>query len=147
VSGYRDWQERIAMLDGRRCWMRGTVLCRGELDGHHLIPKQRIKRAFPHGAGVGSPWGPIRAGERGIDRYLIMATVGGEDVDIAELPVRTLDELLWDERNGILLCRLHHDRLEQRLFVPARSDLPARVEEFAAELGLGWSLDRTFGAV
>ncbi|WCB94475.1 hypothetical protein DSM104299_03212 [Baekduia alba] len=58
----------------------------------------------------------------------------------------TLDEIVWDPRDGVPLARFHHDQVEHgRLHIP-RAVLPAAVEDFAAELGLTWLLDRTYGA-
>lgn len=51
-------------------------------------------------------------------------------------------DALWDIRNGICLCRYHHERHEKwRQRVP-RNLLPADAFEFAAELDLTWLLDR-----
>jgi hypothetical protein len=125
VYSYPLFVGRVVRLEGRAiCWACVTIAaheekkCRFrsmELDAHHVLPKQLLKREFPR-------------------RHV------REDGS-----VRTLDDLLMDPRNGLLLARYHHDALEARMLVVPRSRLPVRVEEFAGELGLGWYLDRTFG--
>jgi hypothetical protein len=54
--------------------------------------------------------------------------------------------IVWDERIVRWACHLHHGQFDQTraLRVP-RSALPASVEQFAADHGLGWFLDRTYG--
>lgn len=62
------------------------------------------------------------------------------------------DAHAWDPRcwvpccGGPTGCGGHHGMLDQsrRLRVP-RDRLPVGVEEFAAEFGLGWWLDREYG--
>ena len=62
-----------------------------------------------------------------------------------EVPADRLAVALSDPRNGLLVCRRHHDLLERGLVVLRREDLPLCVDEFAAEFGLeGW-LDRYVG--
>lgn len=56
-----------------------------------------------------------------------------------------LNALLEDARNGIPTCRRHHDQLESAAIKLARWELPVGVEQFAADVDLGWWLDRTFG--
>lgn len=55
------------------------------------------------------------------------------------------DEAIWDERIWRPGCRGHHERSHWPTFHMERADLPASVEEFAAEYGLGWRLDRDLG--
>lgn len=58
----------------------------------------------------------------------------------------------WDERSwvpacgGLTGCSGHHGALDvaRTLRVP-REALPACIEELAADAGLGWWLDRTYG--
>jgi hypothetical protein len=62
------------------------------------------------------------------------------------------DALKWDDRvwvwgcGGIMGCSGHHGMLDysRTLRVP-RERLPAAVEAFAAEHGLGWYLNREYG--
>lgn len=51
---------------------------------------------------------------------------------------------LWDERNGMCLCELHHARHERYVHRVPRSLLPAAAFEFADEVGLGWLLDAEY---
>lgn len=107
--------------------------CQGQLDAHHLVPKQRIKREF-HRLNPLDEW-PVRINRAWAD--------GGSEFVSWE----SLAAMLMDARNGVIVCRRHHDLLERRLVVPARAELPRGVEEFAAVVGMGWSLDRDYGPV
>lgn len=63
-----------------------------------------------------------------------------------EVERRTLKMLLRDIRNRQWLCGLfHHGQVEQRILKFDRSELDECVEEFAAEFGMIWSLDRDYG--
>jgi hypothetical protein len=62
-----------------------------------------------------------------------------------EFPLGALDQIVWDARNGVPVGRWHHDQVENARARIPRSVMPAGVEEFAAELGLGWRLDRDYG--
>lgn len=83
------------------CAMEGPHY--GRVEGHHVIPKQALKREG-HG------------------------------------------DKLWDVRNGVGLCSLHHANHEGH--VPGgrlpRTLLPSSAFDFAAELGLTWLLDREY---
>ena len=54
--------------------------------------------------------------------------------------------ILWDQRVTRAACYRHHTMLDQsrKLRVP-RHAIPVETEEYAAELGLGWWLDREYG--
>lgn len=112
----------------------GLLMCQGELDGHHLVSKQRIKREFER-------LNPL-------DEWPVLINRNWSTGGPFE-PVRweSLAEMLMDPRNGVPACRRHHDLLERRLVVPTRAELPVGVEEFAAEVGMVWSLERDYGAV
>ena len=63
-----------------------------------------------------------------------------------------LARILWDERawvpmcGGLTGCSGHHGALDTaRTLRIRRDELPAAVEEFAAELGLTWWLEREYG--
>lgn len=58
-----------------------------------------------------------------------------------------LVDLIADPRNGIAVCRRHHDMLEGRKLRMLRVELPAGLEEFAVEVGMVWCLERDFGQV
>lgn len=53
--------------------------------------------------------------------------------------------ILHDSRNIIPVCRQHHANWHNARFTVARSELPESVEQFAAEYGLTWALDREYG--
>lgn len=120
------------------CFFRGWSAgqCDGALIRAHLIPRQLLKREFPHGVVLdGDRW---RRLERNEDRY--------------DLAHRTLRELVDDERSWVPCCggamgnAGHHGALDvaRTLRVP-RGRVPSWVESFAAELGLTWWLDREYG--
>jgi hypothetical protein len=96
--------------------------CDGRLVRAHLIPAQLLKRETN---------AAVRA------RAMTQATQ---------------DMLVWDPRAWVWMCGGptgiggHHGRLDysRRLRIP-RHRIPPETEEFAAELGLGWWLDRTYG--
>jgi len=56
-----------------------------------------------------------------------------------ELPPERFHAAVRDPRNGVLLGRYHHDMIEHAM---RRLPVPAHVERFAAEYGLGWWLER-----
>lgn len=117
VEGY-DYErfcQGIADRDGADCWVRRNVSlppealsCDGQLDGHHVLPKQWLKSEF--------------------SRLRVIPT---RDV----LGAATLSDWLNDPRNGILVCRRHHDLLENARIAIDPESLPPCVVEFAAELG------------
>ncbi len=110
----------------------GAGPCDGALIRAHLIPRQLLKREYPYGMVVVDG---VR--ERALRR---------------ERPTRTLRELCEDENGwvpccgGSMGCSGHHGMLDysRTLRIP-RDRLPAAVEQFAAELGLAWFLDREYG--
>lgn len=118
-----------APADRARCWR----VSGGIVDAHHVVSKQLLKREFPRGI-VLPPAPPM------------MTFVAEAEIPRADLlePVRpqSLDDLLMDPRNGILVRRYHHDALEHRRVVIPADRLPESVIEFAGELGLGWYLDK-----
>jgi hypothetical protein len=113
----------------------GAGPCSGALIRAHLIPKQLTKREFPHGVVFEN--GTWRRLDRTEDRY--------------DLPHRTLREIHDDPRSWVPCCGGgsgiggHHGQLDGLKLRIQRAGLPPAVEEFAAELGLGWWLDRTYG--
>jgi hypothetical protein len=142
---YAEFCAAVEKLHGQTCWVQtllrarearlspGLYGCAGITDGHHLTPKALLKREFPHGIDLNDD-GEIRA---------TAAVWRAQD---AWPSVRPLGVLLNDGRNGAPVCRRHHDMVEGRLIRIARAELPAEAEAFAKEIGLGWALDRTFGA-
>lgn len=119
-EAYRAFWIGVTEGGRRKCVLaQPREKCAGPLDAHHVLPKQRIKREFPSGATVG-PDGvlrPVRA------------------VEDAEV---TLDALLADARNGVPVCRRHHDLLEGRRVRLPRRTLDGDFPAFLATLGLGW---------
>jgi hypothetical protein len=117
----------------------GAGPCDGRLIKAHLIPRQLLRREYPDGAvqyvtAEGRTWARWRHGNPFGEGY------------------RTLKQLIDDERCWIPCCggpmgpSGHHGQLDYSctLRIP-REKLPPGVEEFAAELGLSWYLDRTYG--
>lgn len=89
--------------------------CDGQLKRAHLIPKQVICR------------------ELGFPRQSILRT-------------RLQQAVVWDERVWRPACELHHHRLDySRTVKLLRRELPESVEEYAAEYGLVWWLEREYG--
>lgn len=118
------------------CFFKGQGPCDGALIRAHLLPKQLTRREFPHGAVF----------ENGAWRKL------GRNEDRYDLPFRSLREIHDDPRSWVSVCggpmgnAGHHGQLDySRKLRIARADLPPAVEAFAAELGLSWHLDRTYG--
>ncbi len=57
-----------------------------------------------------------------------------------------LEEHLWDERNGLALCRWHHFQHENHRERLPRELIPDEAHDFALELGLDWLIDREYPA-
>lgn len=58
---------------------------------------------------------------------------------------RKLTAHVWDSRVYVLACRKHHHMADNGFIRLSRDQLPRGVEEFAAQHGLEWSLDRDYG--
>lgn len=110
--------------------------CDGQLVRGHIVPRQLLKRTYPHGALLDEDgWRPMTRYE---DRY--------------DLRHRTLQDLIDDQRSWVPVCGgatgvgAHHGRLDiaRTLRIP-RERIPEGTEQYAAELGLGWYLDRAHG--
>jgi hypothetical protein len=112
------------------CWFAQNVIGCGQCDGQlvrcHLIPKSWLKREL-------------------MNRTLL-SMAPRKECEAAVKPV------LWDERIWVLGCGGptgiggHHGMLDQsRKLRIAREVLPPELEEFAAEYGLEWWLDREYG--
>lgn len=131
---YAVFCANVAALHGPGCWVQrmlaardgrtvpfGWLTCDGVMDAHHCLPKQLLKREFPHG----TLYKNVNVGPSTIQRKT----------------QRTLDALLNDGRNGVPVCRKHHDMIEGRQLVIRRYELPAATVAFAGQLGLGWYLE------
>lgn len=100
------------------CFFAHRGDCDGRLVKAHLIPKQRIKREFP------------------------------KSLENLDIPTRL--EILWDPRCWTWMCGGptglggHHGAFDAKQIRIRRSHLPEGVEEFAAEYGLEWSLERDY---
>lgn len=110
--------------------------CDGRLIAAHLLPKQLLKRTFPHGVVLeGDQWRKV---DRGEDRY--------------QLPYRSLRDLCADPRSWVPCCggpmgnSAHHGQLDvARTLRIDWTSLPFDLIVFADELGLGWWLEREYG--
>jgi hypothetical protein len=117
------------------CFFQGQGPCDGRLIRAHLIPRSLLKREFPHGVLLED--GRWRKATRYEDRY--------------DLAHRTWQLLAADPRSWVPCCGGpqgnggHHGQLDhsRTLRIP-RDQLPEAVEQFAAELGLTWFIDRTY---
>jgi hypothetical protein len=59
---------------------------------------------------------------------------------------RSLPQILWDERNGMAVPNRDHERHTVAFKKIPRSEVPASVFEFAAELEIEWYLDKHYPA-
>lgn len=129
-------------MSAPRCWLApfSPAPCAGELVRVHLIEQQRLRHEFPYGV--------IDLGDGWQRKPRTMMFAG------AMPPVRGLRTLQDDSRTFVWGCggamglEGHHGMLDGRTLprlVLARGDLPGALEEFAAEYGLGWWLDRRYG--
>lgn len=147
---YEAFREGIRFLDGLDCWVRrlleerqlehpldwsaSALTCAGELDGHHIgISKNRLKQEFPNGAFFDNG-----------KAHPVLAT---SDPELITHRGISLAGILEDPRNGVLVCRRHHDMVEGPQLTILRNELPPRVFDFAEEYGLGGWLDRYFPPV
>lgn len=100
------------------CWLASfsEEPCDGRLIRAHLIPRQRIVREVTK-----------------------------------TLPKDEAFEVIWDERVWVPVCggvmgnAGHHGMFDGKSLRVPRWALPEGVEEYAAQYGLGWSLDREYG--
>jgi hypothetical protein len=114
------------------CFFRGwpgAGPCDGALIRAHLIPRQKIKQA-------------VRGNHYFPESHKVSAV---------EQQQRAIRDWLDDPRSWVPCCggpmglSGHHGMLDvSRKLRISRDVLPAAVEEFAAELGLMWWLDRTY---
>lgn len=119
---YQAFCETIRDLDGLDCWLRNLLVERQDQWPHDYSP------------GLLTCAGELDGHHVGIRKNRLKQ----------QLSPDVVDEALNDPRNGVLVCRRHHDLLERGLVVLRRDELPARVFEFAREWELeGW-LSRYF---
>jgi hypothetical protein len=111
----------VADLDGTSCFLADLL-------------RQRQRR-YPHDYSPG-----LLTCDGIMDcHHLIRKNRLKQERRLIEASGRALEKVLEDPRNGVLVCRRHHDLLERALVVLRREELPVRVFEFASELGLeGW---------
>lgn len=125
-----------------RCWfaqLPDAGPCAGVPVRCHLIPKAKIKQWFPKGAvRIDGRWQP---------------TVEAAFIPESPRERRTLRELQDDPRAWVPGCGGptgiggHHGLVDQTAIRPlsiARAQLPPEVEDYAAELGVTWWLERTY---
>lgn len=123
------------------CWFAGRPgidPCQGRMDRMHWVKQQAIRARFPHGAYRvdGGEW--VRT-----PRLMDPADFEGRALDM-----RSMQQIVWDGRVWAGACRWHHgtfDRPGVRALRVPRAELPVDVEEWAAEFGMVWWLDRTYG--
>lgn len=119
-----------------QCFFADQGPCSGRLVRGHLLPRALMRRELRFGLVFED--GAWRKLQRTEDRY--------------ELPYRSLTDLVNDPRSWVPMCGgitgsgAHHGRVDysRTLRIP-RSMIPAATEEFAAEIGLLWYLDREYG--
>ncbi len=92
--------------------------CGGALQAHHPIPCQRLRHE----------WETARR----------RAAFGRGDSPLCAV---TLDDLIADADNGMLVCEMHHHAPHLTIY---SDELPWRVERFADRYGLEWSLLRDY---
>jgi hypothetical protein len=104
------------------CWLArlSEKPCGGAMTKAHILSKQAIRKEI---------WNPAQA-------------VG----DVPESFPATLRELQDDPRCWVPACWAHHQALDiARTLRITREQLPAAVEDFAAQYGVVWILDREYG--
>lgn len=109
--------------------------CDGRLVKVHLVPQQLLKKEFPHGV--------IFHDNRWRRAH---------PIENPEWAHRSLRQLQGDPRSYVMACggpmgpTGHHGMLDgsRTLRIP-RYRIPAGTEQFVAELGLRWFLDREYG--
>ena len=110
--------------------------CSGSLVRAHLIKRQVLAREFKHGCVYeGGSWWPL---ERGEDQH--------------DLPFRSLDDLIADERSWVAMCGGpqgnggHHGMAPpDGWHLPIHfEELPDGFIEFLTEIGLLWYAQRTY---
>lgn len=120
------------------CWFAARAdagSCQGQLIAAHLLPRQLLRREFRYGAvEEAGRWWALKRGE---ERH--------------DLPYRSLDDLIRDERSWVPMCgglhgdSGHHGALDQsRTLRIAREELPESFIEYCEELGLGWFVLRSY---
>lgn len=129
-------QEGGLSVNQPRCFFAHLGGCDGQLVRAHLLPRRLLKREVRYGiVRENGKWRPLGRYE---DRY--------------ELPFIGLQELVDDPRSWVPMCggatgiSGHHGMVDHsRTLRIARCDLPAGLEEFAAEVGLTHWLTREYG--
>lgn len=126
---------------GHKLPCAGCGTTHGRIQAHHCIEKEALRREFPYGAVwvVCEPSEPsVVSPER---RTLpLRAARRNEDCDL------TREQIAWDPRNGMPLCRRCHDLHTTAARRIPRRRLPASAWEFAQELGERFvaRLERTY---
>ena len=128
-------------MNEARCFFAGHGPCDGALIKAHLIPRQLLRREYRYGALLeDGQW-------RKADRYEVYRY--GALLEDGQW--RTADDLCDDMRTWVPCCggpqgvSGHHGQVDGYQLEVTRDMLPAAVEEFAEQFGLGWYLDRRYG--
>ena len=139
-------------MSGPSCWFASLPdagPCEGQLVRCHLVDQQRLRIEFPRGAHWLDP--ETHGSEMCVAEHIWTR----DPLASIRTPMRSmsLKQLQDDPRSWVWGCggatglEGHHGRFDGRKLRVERSLLPAGLEEFAAELGLGWWLDRRYGVV
>jgi len=125
------------------CWLAqfSSVPCDGHLVKAHLVERQLIRKEFPYGAAI-TPDGNLVPAPR---RDLWPTEAG---IYVGMVPKR---DLMVDPRSYVWACggamgnSGHHGAFDSYQLVVLRQHIPQETEQYCAELGLGWYLDRRYG--
>jgi hypothetical protein len=81
--------------------------CDGRIQAAHIVAKRHVKREYPMGVEWRDGW--VRA-----DHWSLLD----------ETTLRSLDEIVYDPRNGLPACGRHHHLVDSKVIQFGRQDLP-----------------------
>lgn len=117
---YRTFCQNVVALHGDRCWL-----------SDHIRAKERA-HPVDYSPGLKVCDGPMDVHHIFKKQRLKRECTWADPA--------TLVLILEDGRNGMVVCRRHHDLLERALVVLRRGELPVEFEEFVDDLELdGWA--------
>lgn len=94
--------------------------CRGRIEMHHIVSKNRLKQEFRFGASK------VDGVYRGVDRW-------------EQHPDRLLPQILRDKRNLLPICAFHHEATTNHRVYPP---IPKAAWAFARAYGMEAHLER-----